>query len=242
MQDVAPSDERHFNTIVKGWCETESMHMNVMLTMQMRHLYRSPLSICLSSSLIRAFRASMVVAVDSSSVTLGGRNRGKDKEMFSCDTLRHIYRYETVCKIPPQQWLTKLSQLIMCSKHFQASLFRCFLKSSLFTLTHKKHRKLATFLLLLMELMEFFSHSTLLLIFQFPCFLFISSLMFFHPSPCPCLPLNPFPCLVSSLHPSFIPSTALSFSLPLSSLWLMCSMITENVHLTLSDSIWSSHN
>lgn len=42
--------------------------------MQMRHLYRSPLSICLSSSLIRAFRASMVVAVDSSSVTLGERN------------------------------------------------------------------------------------------------------------------------------------------------------------------------
>lgn len=35
----------------------------------MRHLYRSPLSICLSSSLIRALRASMVVAVDSSSVT-----------------------------------------------------------------------------------------------------------------------------------------------------------------------------
>lgn len=38
--------------------------------MQMRHLYRSPRCICLSSSLIRAFRASMVVAVDSSSVTL----------------------------------------------------------------------------------------------------------------------------------------------------------------------------
>lgn len=35
----------------------------------MRHLYRSPRSICFSSSLIRAFRASMVVAVDSSSVT-----------------------------------------------------------------------------------------------------------------------------------------------------------------------------
>lgn len=42
------------------------------LTMQMRHLYRSPRWICLSSSLIRAFRASMVVAVDSSSVTLVG--------------------------------------------------------------------------------------------------------------------------------------------------------------------------
>lgn len=49
------------------------------LTMQMRHLYRSPLSICLSSSLIRAFRASMVVAVDSSSVTLR-QEKKRDRE------------------------------------------------------------------------------------------------------------------------------------------------------------------
>lgn len=55
--------------------------MNVILTMQMRHLYRSPLSICLSSSLIRAFRASMVVAVDSSSVTLEKRNGNRWKEL-----------------------------------------------------------------------------------------------------------------------------------------------------------------
>lgn len=38
-------------------------------SMQMRHLYRSPRRICFSSSRIRAFRASIVVAVDSSSVT-----------------------------------------------------------------------------------------------------------------------------------------------------------------------------
>lgn len=66
------------NTAIMGW-ETQNIRMNGILTMQMRHLYRSPLSICLSSSLIRAFRASMVVAVDSSSVTLGERNRKRDR-------------------------------------------------------------------------------------------------------------------------------------------------------------------
>lgn len=58
--------------------------------MQIRHLYRSPLSICLSSSLIRAFRASMVVAVDSSSVTLMERKR--EGEMFSFDIVTDIKR------------------------------------------------------------------------------------------------------------------------------------------------------
>lgn len=36
------------------------------LTMHMRHLYRSPLRICFSSSRMRAFSASSVVAVESS--------------------------------------------------------------------------------------------------------------------------------------------------------------------------------
>lgn len=55
--------------------QTDNSRINVKLTMQMRHLYRSPRSICFSSSLIRAFRASIVVAVDSSSVTLGLEKR-----------------------------------------------------------------------------------------------------------------------------------------------------------------------
>lgn len=63
MLTGVPSDDGH----------DARVHCCGILTMQMRHLYRSPLSICLSSSLIRAFRASMVVAVDSSSVTLRGR-------------------------------------------------------------------------------------------------------------------------------------------------------------------------
>lgn len=74
MLDLAPSD--HWRNAAM----TADAHMIVILTMQMRHLYRSPLSICLSSSLIRAFRASMVVAVDSSSVTLEERNRRRDEE------------------------------------------------------------------------------------------------------------------------------------------------------------------
>lgn len=71
------------------------------LTMQMRHLYRSPLRICFSSSLIRAFRASMVVAVDSSSVTLGEREEKEKKkrggEMFTTHITRRTDGYEAVC-------------------------------------------------------------------------------------------------------------------------------------------------
>lgn len=66
MLDVTPS-------AIKGGCAAMWI-----LTMQMRHLYRSPRCICLSSSLIRAFRASMVVAVDSSSVTLVRRGTVSD--------------------------------------------------------------------------------------------------------------------------------------------------------------------
>lgn len=71
-------------TLAWRWCHFTStcheglmyIHIKVILTIQMRHLYRSPLSICFSSSLIRAFRASIVVAVDSSSVTLTEEERG----------------------------------------------------------------------------------------------------------------------------------------------------------------------
>lgn len=75
------------------------------LTMQMRHLYRSPLSICLSSSLIRAFRASMVVAVDSSSVTLRGRQekerQGRKRLVLTPDDAVHAGSY-----LPPIRFTT----------------------------------------------------------------------------------------------------------------------------------------
>lgn len=68
---------------IKACREADEVLVRFILTMQMRHLYRSPLSICFSSSLIRAFRASMVVAVDSSSVTLGGEEE-KETEREKC--------------------------------------------------------------------------------------------------------------------------------------------------------------
>lgn len=87
------------------------------LTMQMRHLYRSPLSICLSSSLIRAFRASMVVAVDSSSVTLRGRQekerQGRKRLVLTPDDAVHLLSFQSA--LPQLKKMTLFDTYCMSS-------------------------------------------------------------------------------------------------------------------------------
>lgn len=67
-----------------------------------------------------------------------------------------------------------------------------------------------------------------------------SPLMFSYQSSRPSIPCYLFPCLCVCLLfsacpcvPLYSSSHIVPFFLPLSSLWLMCSMITQNVHLTL---------
>lgn len=67
------------------------------LTMHMRHLYRSPLRICFSSSRMRAFSASSVVAVESSVILRGNErellngNNTNQKQLINASRLVNVY-------------------------------------------------------------------------------------------------------------------------------------------------------